>query len=788
MTLYLFEYNNYYNRIVKRLHAIEDYGQEGILLDSIPNVNFLPNDGISTEHIINYDANTGNYVIITDGPNDEIISRWFVIDSVRVRVGQYKLILYRDVIADWYDEIVAAPMFIEKATLPYTSPLLFNTEAITVNQIKQKEILIADKSKTPWLVGYYTKGATLSGTVAINDNIDAMKLNVSNITDWEFYKYSTGNELPGPATSGFYKFTYKAGQKVIGMQTAPYTPTVEVNQFTGDTTIVSQSLASYELSGIKGNSAIEDGFVSYGLSKLNPVPYSNTASTDTINRLLSYGNQLVKTLDGKYYTITVRSSSKTNTVKIESGDLFNKLSTIAIDYIGLSGSPNANTFKYKFTAPHYTVSIKEETNLATTYNITTNRLITTDAPWDIFAIPLNSIRIIKEDKTGFITNNDIAINAAMAIQAQQASNVHDIQLLPYCPVNALISDDNEITLTDPTQYSYIKDKDQNIVGIIFNVANSRFGFNITDITDSKFTPAQNNIERKVRNECDKWRLVSPNYSNYFDFSVEKNNGISYFNVDCEYKPFTPYIHVNPNFSYLYGYDDNSPRGLILGGDFSLSQIIDQWQQYQIQNKNFQNIFDRQIQNMEVQHKYQGTLDVVNAITGTIGGGVQGAAIGGLKGGGPYGAAIGAVAGTVLSAAGGVADVEINKKLRSEAMDYTKDLFGYQLGNIQALPNTISKVSALNQNNKIYPILEYYTCTDEERKAFINKVAYNGMTVMVIGTIDDYINNTWTLDGISAKGYIKGKLIRLESEEDFHIVNTIAEELNKGVFIWASNLE
>ena len=50
-----------------------------------------------------------------------------------------------------------------------------------------------------------------------------------------------------------------------------------------------------------------------------------------------------------------------------------------------------------------------------------------------------------------------------------------------------------------------------------------------------------------------------------------------------------------------------------------------------------------------------------------------------------------------------------------------------------------------------------------------------MTVMAIGTINTYIQAT--------PSYIKGKLIRLEDiADDYHLVNSISEELNKGVYI------
>ena len=80
-----------------------------------------------------------------------------------------------------------------------------------------------------------------------------------------------------------------------------------------------------------------------------------------------------------------------------------------------------------------------------------------------------------------------------------------------------------------------------------------------------------------------------------------------------------------------------------------------------------------------------------------------------------------------------------------------------------------------------PILEYYTCTEREKLAFLNKVAYNGMTVMAIDKIENYIYNRWGIKGIESKGYIKGKIIRIDLEEDYHITKAIADEINKGAF-------
>ena len=103
------------------------------------------------------------------------------------------------------------------------------------------------------------------------------------------------------------------------------------------------------------------------------------------------------------------------------------------------------------------------------------------------------------------------------------------------------------------------------------------------------------------------------------------------------------------------------------------------------------------------------------------------------------------------------------------------MYGYNLGNIQALPTSLTKTSAFTYNNKIFPILEYYTCTDQEKQALRDKIKYNGMTVMRIGTIAEFIPN-------AVKQYIKGRIIRLEGiEEDYHFLKAISEEIFKGAF-------
>ena len=58
-----------------------------------------------------------------------------------------------------------------------------------------------------------------------------------------------------------------------------------------------------------------------------------------------------------------------------------------------------------------------------------------------------------------------------------------------------------------------------------------------------------------------------------------------------------------------------------------------------------------------------------------------------------------------------------------------------------------------------------------------------MTLGIIAKPINYIGNSWSYGDIADKGYIKAKLIHFDDPEadDFHLVNSLGEELNMGVY-------
>ena len=804
MNLIFLTYNNYYNRIYKREETKTEYETiAGLYSQEFYDIQFNPNDGVMAEQIINWSASwIPDYMLYYDEKNDTILSRWFVIEMVRTRGGQYKATLHRDLIADHINELYDAPIFVEKATVPYASdPAVYNTEDMQTNQIKTDEFLLKDKSQSSWLVGYFAKNAQpASSTITIPNNI-IPAITVNTLASWSFNDYITQDYKVVEDFNITTRFSLGPG---LGQNAACRITTK------GDAQLLANSLFTYYCTKFNNVPTGAENRLDWVRQNLLTVLQS---STNTIKQKyhddedFQFTDQLTS-LNGKvlfvesgieagYYTIKVNdngygeedayyATSDSWTTYIN--ELFENVS--GYDFSTTDRLANVKRYiKYK----KYRIVLEPAYNgaMELTWQNTFRKLA--DAPYGMFAIPYDSVVIQNSSGTEILTtvSGNNALNSAIAIaEALGANNVYDLQRLPYFPYQDMLYADGVIRFRDNLNYAehvdyeYIYDENTvNKKSIMFLFDTSAFEFNINKsltipqnyFPEGEETIAASDVEnKKIANQCDMYRLYSPNWAASFDFNLAKTNDINGFKIYCTYKPYNPFIHVRPNWSGLYGpkeYDDY--RGLICQGDFAIPMITDAWQTYQVNNKNYLNAFNRQVQSIELNNNVQHKKDVFNAITGTVTGAAGGATAGAQMG---LGAVNGGIIGGAVSAVGGAMDVYYNELLRNEALDLTRDQFGYNMQNIQALPDTLAKVSTFDKNNAIWPVLEYYTCTSNEKLALHNKLKYNGMTIMRIGTLADYLIG-------DDEQYFKGKLIRCERlQDDYHILTALAQELDKGVFM------
>lgn len=848
--LFLKNYNNYFNRTVKRLATASEYeeavgGPSAFLSNwvTFENVNFVPNDGVSTSQVINWAFGSllldwqPDYMIAF---SDDVFQRWFVVESKRLRNGQYQFSLKRDTLADYLEQVGNANAYVVRGFLPTTNPLIYNPEGISFNQIKQKEYLLTDKSgysfgaeKDPpeaykYVVGYFGKDNFSEATqinVAIGASGDDVDETIDTpIDEWNSaYLNKVQYILPSGANVRLVAAAKSEGVsgKIDYFCVSPYAS----NTFDGSTqdlpAISYDSLNDTSLqTSSKGPGWDQDlglfggttgnGFEMARLLLSQSVSQSELISevkserslsfvdsADSISAILAYNGKIIQDSEGNKYRITAEirdlawygyalpmTGAVPTAISNYSGyEGKNFLTAYGRTYFSqwdiFSGKTfNSSSFMAVLYMSRFVLTAESlMASASVTIPASAARTHCADSAFDIFVIP---------------TRTDYQLNVAISIGQEilaKANGPKDLQLLPFSPIQNRwhIRQGKPIAGGGLSPWGWgisggtdiMVDGYHHVVQLIFSeTSQASFTINRTELRGDLFlikTPTDP-LDLKVANETEVYRLAGPNYSSVFEFSPYKNGGLESFDVDCAFKPYQPYIHMAPHFGYLYGGDFNDIRGLTLTGDFSLDQVSDAWETYQLNNKNYQLSFDRQIDSLELNQHLQRVEQGFSAVSGTI----QGAAMGTMAGaqvGGGVGAIVGGVIGGVASGAAAIADWATLAMSQGEQMNAQYAYFSNSLGNIKAIPRTVSKVNAFNPNNKIWPVLEVYSCTDTEKELLENLITSRSMAVGAVMPIGDFIHYSGT------KRWLQAQPIKLEDlSEDSQIASDIYQELAKGVYI------
>lgn len=774
-------------------------------------------------------------MIISGTSNITIDQRWFIIEWQKTRGKQYRAILKRDVIADNYNKVISAPAYIEKATITnYNDPLLYNKEGMAYNQIKQSELPIKDETEVGWIVGYIPSNAFQSSTT-ITSNVQlttaSADISVAGLSNWAYWKNTTQNSafkyMASSAANNTVGIKYRHENTDVGGTDPDFDWVGERLWFTTSGSYVKTDTIDW--AGTVTEPAFWGNYHIQYKATWNQGPnlptgarndfiavFSNATFASYVNDCLGSASievqsastvQALRNLEGKiikdtntntYYQIAITSISEDNPITPSTGTtagttLLNYVSEHCDDADGWTrpGTIVEGDVQVALSTPAYAINLTQIT-INCEVTLDSDRYHLADAPYDMFCIPYSDTLWLNDGTNTFKCSKEVAINVAVQIGKKLSSNqTFDIQLLPYCPARHIVSASPHalaILNLSSGKYNTIVSKNGTTItgryGAVIWCRSSSFSLTRWYPLEVKERTDNTALNYKISNEVDMYRLTSGNFSGMFEFSPAKSHGIINFKIECTYKPFNPYIHVTPVLKGLYGSNYGSlddMRGLICGGTFSLGQLTSTWSAYELNNVNYQQIFDRTIQNLDVQYDVAKQQALVSAFTGAFTGGSTGAASGamvGAKAGGGYGAiagaVIGGVAGTAGSVAGGVMDYQNLKRLQEENRDFQTDLYNYNLQNIKAIPESLSKGSSFTINTRIWPVVEYFTATADEIDALKNKLRYNGMTVMKIGTISDYLTNTYS--------FIQGKIIRLTDVGESAIAAEIYNEIYKGVYI------
>lgn len=825
--IYLTTENNYNNRTLKHWDRtdpdnITDYFE-------ITNFNFNFNDSVNTELVVNFpeiqvQENLPQfnyaYYISTEGEEHEtIISRWFIISQQQTRFNQIVYTLRRDVLVDFKDTVEQGLFNIDRAKLSDSNKLIYNSEGFSFNQIKKSQHILSDKSKVPWLCLFYSDqtktdtGTSSTTTLDKDGNITSTSVATSTNTS-STYPNSFFNTYHSVASTEDYDVsidmtydefvsTYSIGKAVfksIDLSYLQYPVIYSINNpkhisfslnvETGLCSYFEETSSNYDLETTDTfYSALKNKYQTINISENTKSAIYNliksklpkVVENNKTEDILQYNDKVIRFSDGTVKKLTIKTIQKDTTVELNNpnlinGQLFGDNQDIFIEINHNSKNSYPCWTSYSYYLP-YLNSVSFESGLR--YKISSSFKGLQDSPYKMIFMPYPTGDLyIRDSQVSTCLNAKDYLQICQSILQQGGSYIYDCQIVPFCPDPKLTFTTNDAGITqiykygtNEINYSAI----QNSLGItvaymyIYDYS-SNSGLITTDSEGNKLSDLFKITNVKQQNETDFLRICDCNGNNAWDFNYVKNGGVKGFYYYQTIKPYQSSITVQPVFNELYGANFEDRRGLNISSDLSITRVSDAWVSYVNSNKNYQNIFDRQIENLTTQNKYNNRNSILNSVSGALSGATSGATAGFFTTGNLVGGIVGGIAGGVASTLGGVADYNSQKKLQQETINYQTDIYNYQLDNIKAQANTISKVSGFDSLSKYYVFLEYYSCTDEEKNLFNRYIDFKGMKAGYIGPIEYKSGNVYTAVPIKL------------NEISENIYNAIGNELSKGVII------
>lgn len=876
MTLQILNFKNYTDRICNRLETVNEYRQYA--LHELLDIQFNMGDGIRTTQIVNVDlATSGNYLVVSE--NNVVLSRWYIMETDWLRMGQVRLHLKRDVIDDYILDIKDKDFIIKRGLISpdagqELSPEIFNDEAIKVNRVRAGEVLIKENTNsTPYIIAYTDKTTPLkysysdvydienirkAAELPFGDIPEIAAVFTSTSTQQPTYSYQLKTAISSPIVNVYanafyddgywemYKYSYRGGSNSItaaspnirfggwqvqndgsgyhnssfSPQPADYLPRSMFSQ-KNTTPIRLQDIPIYKMEPAEFNSACQAVLQNRYQPNVNEVPWeeirealgyyfdpvTNTSTSTGVGQKI-WGIRRSAT-DGTvyydYYRFTITLSQSEEAYNINSNDgaafntLYNNVATVFDPFEGQGGGTERSGLL--LLGGHETVNISLN-YLGNSLNDSktiepgvSERHPNSSGLYDIIFAPYTNGTINTANSGNVSITAEDTLRFFQALAEINSAAIYDIQIVPYGP---RATEGHNLVYKQLDNLPIVAcigatDRQPLRLDYAFQIPRSALQNGavkdaLTDIDVSSGTTYYYK-EQKIHHMTDMFRICDPGYNGVFEFSAAANDGFDGINVYVNLRPYNPFIHVAPMFGGLYATDDelslfkNDPRGLTCGSNFSVTTKSDAWATYELNNKNYQQMFNRQIQNLEVTHDIQDTQQIWNAVSGTLGGAVSGTATGAMSGN-PIAAVAGGLVGGIGSAVTGVADYNILQDQQAEQLAYTKDMFNFQLDNIKALPDSITRIGQQSQLFRYFPYIEYYTCTAVEREIVDKYLTYNSMTINAINKLGYYIDD-FNAQELGIVQFIQAIPIRMNINEATDTANEIGRQLSRGIYVTPS---
>lgn len=368
-------------------------------------------------------------------------------------VGQWNLTLYRDVCADFYNNIVGAPAFIEKAAVGeynLSDPAIFNHEDMTFNQIKTKEFVLSDPTRCKWVAAFVGKDLP-AGTYTFS-NANEFIPDITGDSGHLIFQNAIGND----SDSYLYMNPHNKLVRYIVNGKVPYGMGYADGylefQMDVDTNLqiikyTDRPDSDYAIADIGDSRVLSTpGFVdTFAENKLYFSSNLETiyADLDSSSDIEYYWNKklFLNSSTGKVYEVeAVKMKEEVisrDLLRLSGGawDDYLRTTQAWLDYRGggtlLSDCPYAST-QITFDAYQFRLTDVSE-NYTLTWTIPEQRNRTADAPYDIIVMPYSDVGVPLNSASANVAMPH-SLDIVSQLKTQKVDFIHDIQLLPYCPV------------------------------------------------------------------------------------------------------------------------------------------------------------------------------------------------------------------------------------------------------------------------------------------------------------------------------------------------------------------
>lgn len=774
-----------------------------------------------------------NYMIIYNGTTIEsryyVLSYQFMDGEPSQTYGTYRATFIRDVVVDFKRSLTQQLCRIRRGSLPTNqfSPILVQPEGVNVNQIKKNQIDIKSwDGDAQWLTIFYDQTVPAdkrkitfdwSGDVHPDYQFSTMQSDFTaqgyqltssgmSSTDykrrWSIYTikvkspldYMGSSQIIGVSiyATGFImaadlssKPTNSSKLATENLNNASWSQIQDVITLLNgtynydNTNKITPLKNKYDQQLIQNGSTISRAVVTNGTRQPSPIGTSNTTIDNSIARALGqiaggYNSQLGQDVD---------STNSTWKVAISGGAF------ISLEY---------DTFAVQFT----TIPTTGELILPGNFKLDDINLGCVTIPFG------NNVKLVNGSTTYELDPASIKSIATSGWTAT-GSLIKDIQILPYCPMAQLNSEKATAASSNTINISNQVNDYKVPMTVLSSGAAIYYALVVTQSSLDYRFPLNLTISDnlKIESMSKKYRLMSHNHKQGFDFNLALNNGVQYMSMSYTLKPYDTIFRICPVFNQdsLYGGNYKDARGLIWQGGFSLSQVTDAWVEYKLQNSTYESIFDRNIKSFEISQETarlqeslnyqtahqnaQTSIDAAKSKAALAAAAGVGSAIIGAATGNPMAlmGAGGALVGGLNAAIGIGAQQEtaernlaaakesqkLNDTLRAEALSYKQDIWYLSNMAIEARPTTIASNSEYTyiNNNKAY--IEVYDCSEVEKDYLQKYLQYNGMKIDQIGILRNYL--------IGDNCYIEATPLFLEGLTPI-ISNAINAELSAGIYV------